>query len=293
MGNLSFLATSDGASLAYRLDGAAEKPLLALSNSIGTTLHMWDAQLPALTRHFRVLRYDARGHGASSVPPGPYTLARLGEDVLELLDALEVRRAHFLGLSLGGIVGQWLALHAPQRIERLVLANTSAWLGPAAQWDERIAAVLQAEDMSDTAAGFLGNWFPPALLERAEPVVERFRAMLMATNRHGLAGSFAAVRDTDLRAQLARIERPTLVIAGAYDTVTAASHGELIVDCRGQAGYAAGGASVERRVPAGVRRRGAELSRRSLIRLSSLLFPRRRSRHERAGQFHLDVVRAG
>ncbi len=171
MGNLSFLATSDGASLAYRLDGAAEKPLLALSNSIGTTLHMW---------------------------------------------------------SLGGIVGQWLALHAPQRIERLVLANTSAWLGPAAQWDERIAAVLQAEDMSETAAGFLGNWFPPALLERAEPVVERFRAMLMATNRHGLAGSFAAVRDTDLRAQLARIERPTLVIAGAYDTVTAASHGELI-----------------------------------------------------------------
>lgn len=146
----------------------------------------------------------------------------------KLLDALEVRRAHFLGLSLGGIVGQWLALHAPQRIERLVLANTSAWLGPAAQWDERIAAVLQAEDMSETAAGFLGNWFPPALLERAEPVVERFRAMLMATNRHGLAGSFAAVRDTDLRAQLARIERPTLVIAGAYDTVTAASHGELI-----------------------------------------------------------------
>ncbi|HBO6134348.1 alpha/beta fold hydrolase [Pseudomonas aeruginosa] len=178
MGNLSFLATSDGASLAYRLDGAAEKPLLALSNSIGTTLHMWDAQLPALTRHFRVLRYDARGHGASSVPPGPYTLARLGEDVLELLDALEVRRAHFLGLSLGGIVGQWLALHAPQRIERLVLANTSAWLGPAAQWDERIAAVLQAEDMSETAAGFLGNWFPPALLERAEPVVERFRDAL-------------------------------------------------------------------------------------------------------------------
>lgn len=109
-----------------------------------------------------------------------------------------------------------------------MLANTSAWLGPAAQWDERIAAVLQAEDMSETAAGFLGNWFPPALLERAEPVVERFRAMLMATNRHGLAGSFAAVRDTDLRAQLARIERPTLVIAGAYDTVTAASHGELI-----------------------------------------------------------------
>ncbi|HHW2043016.1 TPA: alpha/beta fold hydrolase [Pseudomonas aeruginosa] len=291
MGNLSFLATSDGASLAYRLDGAAEKPLLALSNSIGTTLHMWDAQLPALTRHFRVLRYDARGHGASSVSPGPYTLARLGEDVLELFDALEVRRAHFLGLSLGGIVGQWLALHAPQRIERLVLANTSAWLGPAAQWDERIAAVLQAEDMSETAAGFLGNWFPPALLERAEPVVERFRAMLMATNRRLLRGGarYRPARATGADRAADPGDRRGVRHGHRRQPRRADRH----VDCRGQAGYAAGGASVERRVPAGVRRRGAELSRRSLIRLSSRLFPRRRSRHERAGQFHLDVVRAG
>jgi len=121
MSRLHYLTTRDNARIAYRLDGDSELPLLVLSNSIGTDLHMWDGQMPALTEHFRVLRYDSRGHGASSVPPGPYSLERLGEDVLELWDALHVQRAHFVGLSLGGIVGQWLALNAAERIERLVL----------------------------------------------------------------------------------------------------------------------------------------------------------------------------
>ncbi|UXY55589.1 3-oxoadipate enol-lactonase [Pseudomonas tohonis] len=225
---LSHLTASDGARIAYRLDGAADLPLLVLSNSIGTTLHMWDGDIAALSRHFRVLRFDTRGHGESSVPAGDYALERMGRDVLELLDALDVPRAHFLGLSLGGVIGQWLGIHAPQRIDRLVLANTSPWLGPKAQWDERIAAVLQADDLVDTAAGFLRNWFPAHLLDAQAPVVERFRAMLLATDRQGLAGSFAAVRDADLRPGLARIQAPTLVIAGRHDTVTAASHGEQI-----------------------------------------------------------------
>jgi len=228
MSQLRYLTTRDNTRIAYRLDGAAERPLLVLSNSIGTDLHMWDGQVAALTEHFRVLRYDARGHGASSVPPGPYSLARLGEDVIELLDALDVQRAHFLGLSLGGFVGQWLALNAPQRIDRLLLANTSAWLGPRQQWDARIAEVLGAEDMRGTAATFLANWFPATWLEPPRPEVEPFRATLLATNRHGLAGSFAAVQDTDLRAALPDVHLPTLVIAGQFDTVTAASHGELI-----------------------------------------------------------------
>ncbi|MCW3480854.1 3-oxoadipate enol-lactonase [Neisseriaceae bacterium JH1-16] len=228
MNTTHFLTTSDGASIAYQLDGQADRPVLVLSNSIGTTLHMWDAQIEALSQHFRVLRYDARGHGASSVPAGPYTLARLSRDVIELLDALDIRRAHFLGLSLGGLVGQWLGIHAPERLDHLILSNTSAYLGPAEQWDAPIAAVLQAEDMSETAATFLRNWFPPAMLTKPNPVVDAFRAMLLTTNRHGLAGSWAAVRDTDMRAELARITRPTLVIAGRDDTVTAASHGEQI-----------------------------------------------------------------
>ncbi|MBO9327974.1 3-oxoadipate enol-lactonase [Achromobacter xylosoxidans] len=223
-----FFTTGDGGRIAYRYDGDADQPTLILSNSIGTTLHMWDAQIPALSRRFRVLRYDFRGHGASSVPAGPYSLDRLGRDVVELMDGLGIARAHFLGLSLGGIVGQWLGVHAPQRLDRLVLSNTSAYLGPAPQWDERIAATLQAPDMKETAEGFLRNWFPPAMLRDGEPNVEKFRAMLLATDRHGLAGLFAAVRDYDLRRTIALIPTPTLVIAGQHDTVTAASHSERI-----------------------------------------------------------------
>ncbi|MEM5423528.1 MULTISPECIES: alpha/beta fold hydrolase [Paraburkholderia] len=224
MARFSFLTTTDGARIAYRLDGRDDNPTIVLSNSIGTTLRMWDGQISALTQHFRVLRYDARGHGASSVPAGPYPLARLGQDVLELMDALDLARAHFLGLSLGGIVGQWLGVHAPDRIDRLVLSNTAPWLGPAARWDAPIAAVLQADDMIDTAETFLRNWFPAHMLEAADPVVDAFRAMLTTTNRHGLAGSWGAVQEADMRESLAGIARPTLVIAGEHDTVTAASY---------------------------------------------------------------------
>ncbi|WP_425318654.1 3-oxoadipate enol-lactonase [Pseudomonas nitroreducens] len=252
MSPLHYLTTRDNARIAYRLDGADGLPLLVLSNSIGTDLHMWDGQIAALSEHFRVLRYDARGHGASSVPPGPYSLARLGEDVIELLDALGVQRAHFLGLSLGGFVGQWLALNAPQRIERLVLANTSAWLGPREQWDARIAEVLEANDMRGTAATFLGNWFPATWLAQERPEVEPFRATLLATNRHGLAGSFAAVQETDLRTALRDVRLPTLVIAGQFDTVTAARHSELIAEA----------------IP------GARLLRLPAVHLSNIEFPR-------------------
>ncbi len=148
--------------------------------------------------------------------------------MIELLDALGIERAHFLGLSLGGFIGQWLGVHAPERIDHLILSNTSSYLGPAGQWDERIAAVLQASDMSATAEMFLGNWFPARMLAAKEPVVDEFRAILLATDRQGLAGSYAAVRDADLRRTIALISRPTLVIAGQHDTVTAVSHGELI-----------------------------------------------------------------
>ena len=228
MQDLSFFTTGDGVRIAYRIDGDARLPVLVLSNSIGTTLHMWDGQFPALSRHFRVLRYDTRGHGASGVPAGAYSMDRLGRDVIELLDGLDIPRAHFLGLSLGGFIGQWLGVHAPDRIDRLILANTSAYLGPAPQWDARIAATLEAPDMTDTTDMFLGNWFPARLLHAGGPVIDAFRAGLMATDKHGLAGAFAAVRDADLRRTIALITAPTLVISGRDDTVTAASHGAAI-----------------------------------------------------------------
>lgn len=228
MSTLSFFTTGDGVRVGYRFDGDAALPVLVLSNSIGTTLHMWDGEVATLSRAYRVLRYDTRGHGASGVPEGAYSLDRLGRDVIELMDALDIRRAHFLGLSLGGIVGQWLGVHAPERIDRLILANTSDYLGPAPQWDARIAATLQAADMTETAQTFLGNWFPASMLQAGGPVIDAFRAMLLATDPQGLAGAFAAVRDMDLRRTNALIDRPTLVIAGRDDTVTAASHGERI-----------------------------------------------------------------
>jgi 3-oxoadipate enol-lactonase len=228
MKDLSIFTTGDGCGIAYRFDGPADKPVLVLSNSIGTTLNMWDIQIQDLSKHFRVLRYDTRGHGASGVPPGAYSVDRLGWDVIELLDALNISRVHFCGLSLGGMIGQWLGIHTPERIDRLILCNTSSYLGPAPQWDSRIASVLQPDNMSETAEMFLSNWFPPHMLEGENATIETFRAMLWAIHPQGYAGCYAAVRDTDMRRTVALIRCPTLVIGGQYDTVTLASHSELI-----------------------------------------------------------------
>ncbi len=222
------IVTGDGARIAYRIDGPDDKPTLVLSNSIATNLGMWDLQIPELSRHFRVVRYDSRGHGESSVPVGAYSIDRLGRDVVELLDALRIERAHFLGLSLGGYVGQWLGVHTPERIDRLILSNTASYLGPAQQWDQAITTVLQAGDMAATADMFLHNWFPAHMLESRDPEVERFRSMVLGTDPRGLAASFAVVRDTDMRRTIALIPRPTLVIAGQHDTVTSLSHSQAI-----------------------------------------------------------------
>ncbi|MFS8049740.1 alpha/beta fold hydrolase [Rhizobium sp. BR 314] len=225
---LSFFTTGDGVKVAYRVDGPEDRPALILSNSIATDLHMWDLQIPTLAAHFRVVRYDFRGHGGSDVPAGAYSDGRLGRDVLELMDWLGIERAHFLGLSLGGWVGQWLAIHAPERIDRLILSNTSSYLGPAENFDRSIAATLAAADMQETAETFLGNWFPKPMLAANGPVVRQFRDVLLNTSRQGLAGLFAAVRDADMRRTITLIQSPTLVIAGEFDTVTSHAMGEAI-----------------------------------------------------------------
>jgi 3-oxoadipate enol-lactonase len=227
MRDLSVFTTSDGCRIAYRFDGSSDRPVLVLSNAIGTTLHMWDPQIQELSEHFRVLLFDTRGHGGSDIPPGAYSFDRLGRDVSELLDTLKINRVHFCGLSLGGIIGQWLAVHTPGRIDRLILCNTSSYVGPADQWNDRIASVLKA-DPADTAEMFLHNWFPPALLEADGSMVAKIRAMLLATNPQGFAGCSAAIRDMDMRTTIALIACPTLVIAGQYDAVTLPSHSELI-----------------------------------------------------------------
>jgi len=226
--SLSFFTTGDGVRIAHRIDGTADLPALILANSIATTLHMWDGQIAELSQHFQVIRYDYRGHGGSEVPAGAYSDGRLGRDVLELMNHLGIEHAHFMGLSLGGFVGQWLAIHAPERIDRLVLANTASHIGPADHFDTAIRKVLAAVDMKETAEGFLHNWFPAAMIEDNGPAIRKFRQDLLETPRQGLAGLFAAVRDADLRRTIALIQSPTLVIGGQFDTVTSYVMSEAI-----------------------------------------------------------------
>lgn len=220
--------TGDGCEIAYRFDGANDLPVLILSNSIATTHRMWDDQIAELSKSFRVLRYDTRGHGASDAPTGPYSLDRLGRDVIELVDALAIKRAHFCGLSLGGFIGQWLGVREPNRIDRLVLSNTSPYLAPPSQWDELIRALLDKRDMSAMADMFIQSWFPKSMWEQHPDVIDRFRSMIIGTSPDGLAGCFAVVRDSDLRRTNTLIDRPTMVIGGRDDTVTLASHSEQI-----------------------------------------------------------------
>lgn len=229
MSEESTITTGDGTTLAYRLDGSAGAPVLVLSNSIATTHAMWERVVPSLAEHFRVVRYDTRGHGGSDAPSGPYSFDRLGHDVLELIDSLGIERAHFCGLSLGGFIGQWLGAHAPDRLNRLVLANTSPHLGPRSHWDAQITKVLSGDDLSETAESFLDNWFP-ANLRGTESVVGPFRKAITSMCPQGLAGCYAAIRDGDLRRTNALIANPTLVITGEHDEVCLPTHGEQIAD---------------------------------------------------------------
>ena len=210
--------------LAHRIDGPADAPVLVLANSLGTDMRMWEPQLPALARRFRVVRYDARGHGGSPVPDGDVTIGELGADLLALLDRLGVERASLAGVSLGGMAAMWAATEAPERIERLVLCCTSARLGPAEMWAER-ARTVRAAGTAAIADATMGRWFTPD----ADPAtVDRFHAMLCAIPREGYAACCAAIRDMDLRERLPRITAATLVIAGADDPAVPRDHSDLV-----------------------------------------------------------------
>jgi 3-oxoadipate enol-lactonase len=211
------------------VDGPPGAPVLLLGSSLGTTGRMWAPQLPALAARFRVIRYDHLGHGRSAVPPGPYTMDLLGREVLALLDDLDVRRAHYAGLSLGGMVGMWLAAHAPERVDRLALLCTSAALGPPEGWRQR-AATVRADGMAAVADAVLARWFTPGFAESRPAVVAEHRAMLTAIPAEGYAGCCAAIATMDLTADLARIAAPTLVVAGADDPAIPAGHATRIVE---------------------------------------------------------------
>lgn len=206
------------------IEGPASGPALMLSNSLGTDLHMWDAQMPALTKKFRVIRYDSRGHGGSVANEGPYSIAMLGQDALAIMDALELKSVYWLGLSMGGMVGQWLLAHAPERITRAVLANTSSYMPDARPWNTRIVNV-QKNGMASITGGVIERWFTPEFQGRDPQAVQRIADMLVATPAQGYIAACAAVRDMDQRETVRRAQAPVLVIAGTRDPATPPSLG--------------------------------------------------------------------
>ena len=212
--------------LAHRFDGDPAAPVLLLSGSLGSTLAMWEPQLP-LAGRFRLLRYDHPGHGSSPPASGPLTIDDLGGGVVELLDELELERVSFGGVSLGGMVAMWLASRAPDRIERLVLCCTAPRLGPREFWDER-AELVRREGMAAVADTVVGRWFTPQFHETQPAVVDRHRAMLVSTDPESYARCCEAIRDLDLRDDLNAIAAPTVVIAGAEDPSTPVEHAETI-----------------------------------------------------------------
>jgi len=212
-------ARANGVELFYRVDGAADAPTLVLAHSLGTTLEMWDPQMPAFAKRYRVIRYDSRGHGRSEVVPGPCTMGDFGRDALALLDALGLDRAHFCGLSQGGMVGMWLGSHAPERIGKLVLCNTAAHMDTPAGWNARMEMVRRS-GMEAIAEGVMERWFTAAFRARRPEVVGSARRMLLASPPLGYLASCAAIRDVDERAGLPSIRASTLVIAGRSDAAT-------------------------------------------------------------------------
>lgn len=213
------VADINGSQCHYRSDGDPHLPCVVLSNSLGTDLSMWDAQAEALAPHFHVLRYDTRGHGASASPPGPYSMQILGQDVVGLLDHLQIEQAHFCGLSMGGVTGQWLGINAPQRLRKLVLANTAARVGTQEGWCNRAQAVRQ-DGLDAIAAGAAERWFTPEFIAARPATVAAMLGKLRDQNAEGYAACCDALAVTDLRGTIHVIAAPTLIIAGKNDPVT-------------------------------------------------------------------------
>jgi 3-oxoadipate enol-lactonase len=219
--------------LVASLQGPAGAPVVVLGNSLGTTRELWEPQLGVLGGRFRLLRYEHRGHGGSPAPPGPYALADLAADVLQLLDDFEIAAASYCGVSLGGMVGMWLAVHAPERIDALGLCCTSACLPPAQMWESR-AAQVRAAGMASISGQVVGRWFTPAFAERDPATIAGFVTALERVDPQAYAGCCEAIAAMDLRPSLARISAPVLVIAGAEDPATPPWHGARIASAVGR-----------------------------------------------------------
>ncbi|RJF95120.1 3-oxoadipate enol-lactonase [Noviherbaspirillum saxi] len=222
--------------LHYRLDGPQAAPVLVFINSIATDLTVWDAVVPALQNSFGVLRYDARGQGKSTVTDGPYSIDMLGNDLLSLLDSLSLRRVHLCGLSLGAMVGMRLATKHPERIDKLVLCNTAAQIGPPESWDARAEAV-RGKGMSAIRTAVLERWLSPEFVAQNKEGTERVLNMAHSSPVNGYIGSCAAIRDMDQRESIKSITAPTIVVAGTADAATPPADARYIANAIPRAIY--------------------------------------------------------
>lgn len=218
-----------GARLFYTVDGPESAPAILFSNSLGTDHTMWEPQAAALAGRYRVVRYDTRGHGRSTAPGDAFTVAQLGQDAIAILDALGIGQAVFCGLSMGGLIGMWLGIHAPQRFSHIVLANTAAKIGNADGWNTRIDTVL-SEGMAVMVAPSVERWFTPGFAATADRLLDGLREVLAGLDPRGYAANCAAVRDADFRESVATIPVPVLVIAGSQDPSTSAQEGRALAD---------------------------------------------------------------
>lgn len=210
---------ADGCLLNVSVEGRDGGPTIMLSNSLGATMQMWEPQMAALTKLYRVVRYDRRGHGKSGVPAGPYSMERFGKDVLAILDDLNIERVHWCGLSMGGMVGQWLGANAPERIDRMILANTSCYYPDPTNWLNRIKAVSDG-GIAAIADAVIAAWLTEDYRDREPKIAARMKAMLMATPVQGYVACCEALSRLDQRDLLPQIKTPTLVIAGRHDMAT-------------------------------------------------------------------------
>jgi 3-oxoadipate enol-lactonase len=210
---------SEGLNIAYRVDGAEDAPPLVFINSLGTNLHMWDAQAAALSRTLRVIRFDNRGHGDSEAPAGACTIEQYGGDLLTLLDTLDIERAHICGLSLGGVIAQWCAIHHPERVLSATFANTAARIGNEQIWDARVEAV-QAGGIEAVREAVLTRFLSEGYRLSHPADTQKIGAMLMATSQAGYIAACLSLRSEDLRSLIASIHVPTLILTGELDEST-------------------------------------------------------------------------